>query len=109
METKSEKLTPKLAFEIFEETFFEASDRDTEELLKIPIKDMTSIEVLDAMRLACNSHYELLEALKAIMELRSVNTLFSAALDYPHDKEDVADEIAAYIKYKAALSKAGAA
>lgn len=49
---------------------------------------------------------ELLEALQAIMELRSVSTLFEAAMQYPHDKEDVRDEIAVLRKANKAIAKA---
>lgn len=44
----------------------------------------------------CHHHSiadQLAGALSAVMTLRSVETLFEAAIEYPHDKEDVQSEI----------------
>ena len=57
-----------------------------------------------AMKMA--AALEMLEALKLLLKLRSYQTLEEAAREYPHGKEDVADEIAAFDAIRAAIAKA---
>lgn len=47
----------------------------------------------------------LLNALGGLLALRSIQTLEEAAREYPHGKEDVADEIAAFNTAHAAIDE----